>query len=407
MKEYELSNLINKKKEYKLTNIINHKIIGGFEPVEEEIFLKTTDEMMDDITHDIYRDFEKEKEIECRSENTDVYFQAKSEREYIESLGSLFKETQVDKILTTENEKPIEINQVEKKGLLSKLNKFDPIINENENMTLSRNLSIRTLITSRDDEEDLGRKIIRWVFANLIQPNKGKTLFQDLKMVIFGGYVYFARKGIQVSDIITPESIPNLKFFKWSYGIPIDYDTLKFVLFQNSYQQKVNTSNEQLQEAELILSQEYLVSLQPEPSYLMSTLKRLIELWYADPILNANIRKIKVLVNQYRSRNSEIFNIKNGILPSIVVFPKYGSKSARLVISKISYYFSLYKTLGWSCSNPSYFVKLDNLIYYTNGAVDLKIYYRNSMSRYDDREVKQDSFTDTYDKFYESKDIIN
>ena len=226
-------------------------------------------------------------------------------------------------------------------------------------------------------------------------------------MVIYGGYVYFARAGIPVSDIITPEKVPKLEHFKWSYGIPIDYDTLKYVLFQNSYQQKVNKSTDQLQEAELILSQEYLISLQPEPQYLMFTLKRIIEMWYADPVLNANIRKIKVLINQYRSRNSETFNKKNGILPSIVVFPKYGYKSARVVISKINYYFSLYKTLGWSCSNPSYFVKLDNLHYYTNGAVDLKLYYRNSMSQYDDNEVRKDSFTNTFDKFYDSKDLVS
>jgi hypothetical protein len=95
------------------------------------------------------------------------------------------------------------------------------------------------------------------------------------------------------------------------------------------------------------------------------------------------------------------------VLPSIVIYPKYGAESARLVLSKLSFYFSLYRNIGWACSDPSYFVKMDALIYYTNGAVDLKMYYRNTLENYDSDDVKGDTFTNDYSKLANAKDLLS
>jgi hypothetical protein len=104
--------------------------------------------------------------------------------------------------------------------------------------------------------------------------------------------------------------------------------------------------------------------------------------WYADEELQNNIRKIKVLINQWRAKNNKAYNQKNGTLPSIVVYPRYGKKSAKLVISKLSQYFLLYNSIGWECSKPIYFVKINNLMWYTNGSIDLKMYFKKSKKYY-------------------------
>jgi hypothetical protein len=58
--------------------------------------------------------------------------------------------------------------------------------------------------------------------------------------------------------------------------------------------------------------QEYLIALQPEPKYQIWVVKRLIMAWYADVDLQNNIRKIKILINQWRARSDQEFNKKNG-----------------------------------------------------------------------------------------------
>ena len=72
-------------------------------------------------------------------------------------------------------------------------------------------------------------------------------------------------------------------------------------------------------EVEKILSQEYLLCMHPEPKYLMFALKRLIIAWYSDNLLTENIRKIKVLINQWRAKPDESFNNRYGIMPMIVI----------------------------------------------------------------------------------------
>jgi hypothetical protein len=127
--------------------------------------------------------------------------------------------------------------------------------------------------------------------------------------------------------------------------------------------------------------------------------------YYADNELQYNIRKIKVLINQWRSRSDRKFNRKFGILPSIVIYPRYGKDSARLVLQKISDYFLLYQNTGWQCSTPSYFTKVNNLIWYTNGAIDLKLYFRKIKKAYN-RSVKSNIFKDNYSSIKGSENLI-
>jgi hypothetical protein len=109
-------------------------------------------------------------------------------------------------------------------------------------------------------------------------------------------------------------------------------------------------------------------------------------IWYSDNELENLIRKIKILINHYRADPSHDFNVVNGILPMITIYPRYGVDNARILLSKLDYYFSLYvednedgKPIYITDATPTYFLKKNNLIYYSNGSIDLKAYIKESL----------------------------
>lgn len=169
----------------------------------------------------------------------------------------------------------------------------------------------------------------------------------------------------------------RLKHYQLHYNQRIQYDTLKYLLFRNKLQMGIEQDREQLKEAELILKQEYVIGIQPSPKYIMWFLERLLMLWYYDKTLNHYVRRIKVLLNLYRAKDSEGFNKRNGVLPVIAVYPRYGIYAAKKVLSKLKEYFPLHNEYSWDCSNPTFFVKDCCLFHYTNGALDMKMYYLN------------------------------
>jgi len=218
-------------------------------------------------------------------------------------------------------------------------------------------------------------------------PNAEKNsekLYDSCRFVYYNGYVHIFRTGIPLKEIITHELLndttddPKLKILGPNeYGIPIRHNILKYILFQNEIQRSLNIDQKLLLEAELVLSQEYIIALTPEPRYQMWCVIHLIKLWYGDIDLQNNIRKIKMIVNQYRTRSDKKYNIQNGIRFSIGVYPRYGKESASIVLRKLMYYFSIYfQAIGWRNNPPSYFKIVNDLISYTNCDQSLKLYYR-------------------------------
>lgn len=310
-------------------------------------------------------------------------------------MEDLFREKDINQKLYNNKEKfrPPEVNI--KKILLSKLALSETISKEESKIIVNKNIAIKNMIDTKEDEINEGNKIIDWLKKNMIDVNKNINIFGDLKMCIFNGYIHLARVGLKVDDVINKNDLPDLNFFKWQYGIPIDYDTLKYILFQSDFQNKITRDIEEQKEAEKIFAQEYIISLQPEPQYQIWTLKRLIMAWYADDVLQNNIRKIKIIINQYRCRSDKEFNQKYGILPSIVIYPRYGKESGRKVLTLISHYFMLYQTIGWNCAKPSYFIKVNDLVWYTNGSIDIKLYFTKALGSYDGKS-KNKSFNDYF-----------
>jgi hypothetical protein len=318
-------------------------------------------------------------------------------------LNDLFREKDVNHILFDSREKFNAPSTSIKNALLAKLKNPENIDEEDKKIIVNKTVAIRNMITTKEDEMNEGKKIVSWITENLVQ-HKSK-LFADLKMSVFNGYVHLARKGLRVDDIISQELVPHLTYFKWQYGVPIDYDTLKYVLFQNDFQKTLVRNSAEQVEAEKILSKEYLICLQPEPKYQMWVVKRLLMCWYADNDLQNNIRKIKILVNQWRGREDQGVNKQYGVMPSIVVYPRYGRLSARIVLSRLAEYFLLYQNIAWKCSKPTYFIKISDLIWYTNGTIDLKLYFRKTKKEYK-TAIKNDVFDENYSVIKGVQDVM-
>jgi len=287
-----------------------------------------------------------------------------------------------------------------KNELIKKLKLVERISEDEMKIIVNKNIAIKNIILNEQDEINEGNKIIEWVTKHLM-----KTVFKDLKMAIHNGYVHIGRKGINVNDKVTEKLVPDLVYLKWQYGIPIDYDTLKFMLFQSDYQRKIKNHVLQSNEMEKILGLEYQIILQPKPKYVMFALKRLIMIWYSDEFLIKNIRKIKIIINQWRSNCDQSFNNKYGVMPMIVVYPRYGKDSARACLTKITDYFTLYNNIAWDASVPTYCMKVNDLIYYTNGNISLKMYYRTIANEFNG-VVKNNFFDNKLNKIVGSEDLI-
>lgn len=229
-----------------------------------------------------------------------------------------------------------------------------------------------------------------------------EKLYESVRFVYYDNYIHIFREGIPVKEVITHDLLddddadnPKLKILNDEYDKPIRYDILKHLLFQNKTQKSFKTDNNLMSEAELILGQEYIIALSPEPRYQIWCVMRLIRLWYGDVDLQNNIRKIKFIINQYRCRSDQKFNIRNGIRFSIGVYPRYGKKSASIILKKLMYYFSTYiQAIGWKKNPPSYFKIVNDLISYSNSNQILKLYYKNVAREYGQQnEVFNKNFT--------------
>lgn len=214
--------------------------------------------------------------------------------------------------------------------------------------------------------------------------NNQEKVYGTLYITYYDGYLHILRTDIPLLELITHNLLkdtindPKLKILGSSeYDRPIRHNILKHFLFQSNTQKCFLVEKELLKEAELILGQEYTIALTPEPRYQLWTVIVLIKLWYGDIALQNNVRKIKMLVNQWTGRPEQKYNQVNGTKFSIGVYPRYGKTSASIVLKRLIYHFSLlYDAIGWKNNVPSYFKRINKLISYTNSNQILKEYYK-------------------------------
>ena len=281
------------------------------------------------------------------------------------------------------------IIEIVKPALKSLLEKFDPI-DMDQYYDFTNTLMYKHLIY--DDHVDtlsLGKQLINQIKSALyklqepLQFDSGTklleqtNLFDFINFKIVGGYIEISNRFADNNfRVITKDIIPNLTILSNQYDKPIDFNLLSNIILQNKTNKDIKLNIDTLNESLKILSQEYIICFQPRVELLIWTICRLIIAWYSDPILYENIFKMKILINLFRARGVKEFNKDIGVQPVIMIIPKYGKKIALKVLSHLSYFFFPYKKLGWTNSSPSYFNKLDNLIYYTNGSIELKKYIK-------------------------------
>lgn len=281
------------------------------------------------------------------------------------------------------------INDVIKPSLIIGLEKFNEIEQE-QYYDFKNTLMYKHLIY--DDYIDtlsMGKELIGMIKDTLLLLQKSiefddgekllsnTNLFDFLNFKIVGGYIEITNNYADDNfRVITPELVPELNELGFQYSKPIDYNILLPIVLGNKTPDDVIINKSMIEEALKILSQEYIICFQPNVDVLLWTIARIIVSWYSDPKLYSNIYKIKILINLFRARGNKDFNKDQGILPIIQIFPKYGKKNAIQVLSHLSYFFFPYKKLGFEKSEPSWFDKIDNLMYYTNGSLELKKYIR-------------------------------
>lgn len=114
------------------------------------------------------------------------------------------------------------------------------------------------------------------------------------------------------------------------------------------------------------LGEEFKIHLMPKPEYQTSVLRELIKLLGTDKTFNANIEAWKAIIPYH-----QVIGELN--LPSIVIYPVWGVKSAKIAISKILEHFSRFDAdeIGMN-HTPRFNHRHNALIYWANGSGDLK-----------------------------------
>lgn len=281
------------------------------------------------------------------------------------------------------------IDDIIKPSLIVVLEKFNEIEPE-QCYNFENTLMYKHLIYDENiDTISLGKELIAMIKDTLLSIQKlikfddgekllsNTNLFDFVNFKIVGGYIEITNNFVNEDfRVITPELVPDLNELAFQYSKPIDYNILLPIVLENKTSDDVVINKSMIEEALKILSQEYIICFQPNVDLLLWTISRIILSWYSDPKLYSNIYKIKILINLFRARGNRDFNKDQGILPIIQIFPKYGKKNALQVLSHLSYFFFPYKKLGFEKSEPTWFDKIDNLMYYTNGSLELKKYIK-------------------------------
>ncbi len=268
----------------------------------------------------------------------------------------------------------------------------------------SKTLTVDNLMTNPKEIEREGLIIADKLIDKYVNNRGGKArwLLNDLIVKVHtDGYVHVTREGVKLKNIITEDLVPGLSNLVSEYGKPIDYQKLKHLVIHTDTER--NLDKKTYVEAEKILAQENLIILQPKPQFQWWCIKRLMQIWYSSEYMLSNIRKIKILINQYRGDSTKDHNKKFGTLPSIVIYPVYGTQPARSIISTLTKYFTIYNDVGWECSQPSYTKKISNLLWYSNGNLDLKYYYRNVVKN---ENIESGTFESNFSKLRGGPDII-
>lgn len=127
---------------------------------------------------------------------------------------------------------------------------------------------------------------------------------------------------------MVPNAIPRSNTLIEPYE-PIDYNYLYYILTDQSADESMR------KQALELLAQDYVICLQPHPSYVVWCFQRLLLAWYSNDVLTKGIHKVCILINFKRAEpgsgsgdmhGGSKVNEDYGIMPVILIVPKYGEK---------------------------------------------------------------------------------
>lgn len=206
---------------------------------------------------------------------------------------------------------------------------------------------------------------------------KQANIFDFVTFFYADGYLVLNNNALNIGDRkITEELLPDLRLLSNQYNKEINYNLLMTLVLQNKTESDLLINQDIVTEALKILSQEYCIAFQPRVEILIWLIKRLIITWWTDKFLFKNIYQVKILINLYRSRGIKQLNKDLSIEPIITIVPSYGKTNVRKVMAKLSDYYFPYKKLGLCENRPTFFNSIDELMYYTNGSLELKKYIK-------------------------------
>jgi hypothetical protein len=179
---------------------------------------------------------------------------------------------------------------------------------------------------------------------------------------------------------MVPSTIPDSNTLIEPYD-PIDYNYLYYILTDQSADESIK------KQALELLAQDYVICLQPHPSYVVWCFQRLLLAWYSNDVLTKGIHKVCILINFKRAEpaskgnggiNEDYGGINEdyGIMPVILIVPKYGGKDDELGSSRdiaftilriLNDSFFSYNDVAWTGSYPTYFKSISPLIWYAHG----------------------------------------
>ena len=376
---------LNLMKDIKLNELIR-EINTKFDGFMSKIRVEKTD--INKLVSNKIREFEENKENKHTKIITDMMQRLSNSKQILYSTqyngGENMEDAAPDSVY--------EIKEILLKNLVEESN-FDV----NYYCELNKSLAYRYPIEDNKDTISYGKELIDIITDHLHTFNlniniNGKmitkegedtnlfeqySLFNFLKFEIVDGYVEIT--DIKKEDrVITEELIPNLMYLKeQQYEREIDYERLLSLLLSvNEY--NIVENNDLVKEILKVMSQEYIIAMQPKINALIWTIIRLISCWYADNELRNKIHKIRILINTFRSRSDEQYNKINGVKPLISIYPEYGKKNAYNVLAYLSLYFFKFKEFGNGRDIPTFYKNIDNdsLLYYTNSSTDMKEYVK-------------------------------
>lgn len=172
--------------------------------------------------------------------------------------------------------------------------------------------------------------------------------------------------------LLDPRS-DDIKWQEHHGSIHIDEDTKypeKYILDKDKFEikRKVTTELREkiIRDSIDYLGEEFKVHLMPKPEYQIPILRELVKLLAKDKVFNSHVDTWKAII-PYDRIVGEIN------LPSIVIYPVWGIKSTKIVISKIIEHFSMFDAdeIGLDLT-PRFNHRHNSLIYWANGSGDHK-----------------------------------